>query len=100
MRWEVLPVERLAPWAKINNVDLNGVEVSSLDNSRGSGIIATWASDNGAILINVPQDLVLSLENVWVYARSDKHLLKVLEAVGEYARVRLKIMHSQEIPED
>lgn len=100
MRREVLPAERLAPWARLNNVDLNGVEISSLDNSRGSGIIATWESDNGAILINVPRDLVISLENVWIYARSDKHLLQVLEAVGEYARVRMKITHSQEIPED
>lgn len=73
----------------MNNVDFNGVEVLSLDDDRGSGIVATWGSGDSAILVNIPQDLVLSLENTWIYARSDKHLLQVLEAVGEYARVRL-----------
>ncbi|KAK4696695.1 hypothetical protein P7C71_g1268, partial [Lecanoromycetidae sp. Uapishka_2] len=39
MRRETLPIERLAIWAKINNVDLNGVQISGLDNDRGSGRI-------------------------------------------------------------
>jgi hypothetical protein len=87
MHREVLPVEKLALWAKLNNVDFNGIETSTLDNSRGSALIATWESEDAVVLVNVPQDLVLSLENVWIYARSDKDLLQVLEAVGEYARV-------------
>lgn len=88
MRRETLPVKRLALWARFNSVDFNGVEISSLDD-RGSGITATWDSGDSAILVNVPKDLILSLENMWNYARSDKHLLQALEAVGEYATVRL-----------
>ena len=87
MRRETLPADRLSPWAQLNNVDFNGVEVQSLGDNRGSGLVATWESDNAAILMSIPQDLVLSLENVWTYARSDKHLLQVLEAVDEYSRV-------------
>lgn len=87
MRRESLPIDQLSPWAQLNSVDFNGVEVLSLGDSRGSGLVATWESDNAAILMSIPQDLVLSLENVWTYARSDKHLLQVLEAVDEYSRV-------------
>ena len=86
MRREHLPIDRLAIWSRLNNVDFNGIEALRL-NGKGTGLVATWESDNGAILMNVPRDLVLSLENVWIYAKSDRHLLQVLEAVGEYSRV-------------
>ena len=88
MRREVLPVQALPMWAKLNGVDFNGVEVTPLPGSRGSGLVTrAQRNDRSPILITVPTDLVLSLENVWISAKSDEHLKEVLEAVGEYARV-------------
>lgn len=86
MRREHLPIEQLAPWMQLNGVELNGVAIVTCDN--GSGLVATkQLSDINPILMTVPSTLVLSLENVWVCAKSNKHLLQVLEAVGDYSRV-------------
>lgn len=88
MKREILSIEYLAPWAHLNNIELHGVKVSALPEGRGSGVITTAKkSESDALLMTIPRELVLSLENVWVYAKSDKGLLQVLEAVGEYSRV-------------
>ena len=88
MRRETLPIDHLAVWAQLNGVEYNGVKVSTLPESRGSGLVATRSkSEEDALLLTVPQDLVLSLENVWIYAKSDRHLHQILEAVGEYSKV-------------
>ncbi|KAA6406815.1 MAG: hypothetical protein FRX48_09313 [Lasallia pustulata] len=87
MQRKLLPIETLPAWAELNNVEFDGVKVSSLPAGKGSGVVATAAhSEDGAILMRVPQELVLSLGNVWMYAKSDQHLREVLEATGEYAR--------------
>jgi hypothetical protein len=39
------------------------------------------------ILLEIPSDLVLSLETVQNYAKSDRYLHEVLEAVGNFGRV-------------
>ena len=95
MRRESLTAQSSLPWAKLNNVELNGVKISEspetleLSNSKGSGVFATQNKPvNGAVLMTVPKELILSLDNVWIYAKSDRHLREVLEAVGEYARVQ------------
>lgn len=72
----------------MNNIEFHEVKVCALPEDRDSGVITTAKkSESDAILMNIPRELVLSLENVWVYAKSDKDLLQVLEAVGEYSRV-------------
>ena len=90
MTEESLAIDQLAIWAELNHVDFNGVKACSVANDRGTGLVATWQLQDSAVLLSVPQDLVLSLENVWTYAKSDQHLLQVLEAVGDYSRVNLK----------
>ena len=86
---ELLPIDILPVWSKLNNVDLNGVEVSPLKHMKGSGVIATRElSEEDAILMTVPRELLLSHENVWMYAKADRHLQDLLEAVGEYSRVQ------------
>lgn len=88
MKREALPVDYLAPWARINNVEFHGVKISALPEDRGSGVITTAKkSESDAMLMTIPREIVLSLENVWVYAKADKDLLQVLQAVGEYSRV-------------
>ena len=90
MTEEPLPIDQLAIWAELNNVDFNGVKACSIAEAKGTGLVATWELQDNAVLLKVPRDLVLSLENVWIYAKSDQHLLQVLEAVGDFSRVHLE----------
>lgn len=56
--------------------------------NRGSGLLMTAESSaDNPLLMKVPNELVLSLENVWIYAKSDRYLRQVLEATGDYSRV-------------
>ena len=88
MHRETLPPDSSSPWANLNNIELNGVKISLLQKSRGSGVVATRElSEDNAVLMTIPQELLLSLDNVWVYAKADRYLREVLEAVGDYARV-------------
>lgn len=48
-------------------------------------IATNHTSDDETPLMTVPAHLVLSLENVWIYAKSDRYLKEVLEAVGDYS---------------
>lgn len=85
---ETLCIDQLGLWARLNNIEFNGVKIAALQGDRGSGLVATAErSTNNPLLMTIPKDLVLSLENVWVYAKSDKHLHQILEATGEYTRV-------------
>ena len=85
---ETLPIDQLNAWAQLNNVKINGLKITTLQRDRGSGLVATAErSTNSQLLMTIPNDLVLSLESVWLYAKSDKHLRQVLEATGDYSRV-------------
>lgn len=101
MKREYLPIEALPIWAKLNGVAFHGVEIKRLRTEygvdKGSAVIATSKKTAKAlvegdeiapeILITVPRDLVLSLELVETWAKSDRHLKEVLDAVGDYGRV-------------
>ncbi|KAL9137777.1 MAG: hypothetical protein Q9175_001016 [Cornicularia normoerica] len=87
MHRETLPIDQLGAWIRLNNVKFNGVKITALQGNRGSGLVTTAErSTDNPLLMTVPNDLVLSLETVWVYAKSDKHLRQVLEATGDYSR--------------
>ena len=87
MRRELLPVTALHAWADLNGIDCTGVQVRQMPDERGLGMITT-VEDPGkaAYLVSVPPHLFLTLENIWVFAKSDEHLREVLNAVGEYSR--------------
>ena len=86
---EQLSISSLTAWVRLNSVQLNGVKIASFEDSRGLGVVTTEElSEDNAILMTVPRELLLSLENVWLYAKSDGRLREVLQAAGEYARVR------------
>lgn len=90
MHREILPVEGLGLWAQIYNVTFNGVKIAKTADT-GCGIVATsdlTEQEQDRVLITVPKELVLSLENVWIQAKADQHLRQVLTALGEYGRVR------------
>ncbi|CAD6572123.1 MAG: hypothetical protein ASARMPREDX12_004956 [Alectoria sarmentosa] len=87
MHRETLPVDQLAVWSRLNNVEFNGVKITVVQGNRGSGLVTTAERrDDPFWLMRIPNDLILSLETVWVYAKSDKHLRQVLEATGYYSR--------------
>ncbi|KAL8799398.1 MAG: hypothetical protein Q9182_005916 [Xanthomendoza sp. 2 TL-2023] len=61
--------------------------INQTSDGRGLGLIATkHTSDDKTPLATVPAHLVLCLENVWIHAKSDRHLQEALEAVGDYSR--------------
>ncbi|KAL8769637.1 MAG: hypothetical protein Q9209_004434 [Squamulea sp. 1 TL-2023] len=89
MRREPLSNIELEKWADINDVQRNGVLIGTAEDYRGKAIFASLQSESlneDKALITVPQHLVLSLENVWIYAKSDTQLREVLEAVGDFSR--------------
>lgn len=81
--------EILQAWAKLYHIKFNGTRPAKSSGVKGSGLFATKAiSEPGSVLIKVPRDLILSLENVWVCAKSDLHLREMLEACGDFSRVK------------
>lgn len=94
MRRQTLPLAALPVWAKLNGIEFNGVGIERLTDhgsDKGSTVMAKrdlpGKGENGQLML-VPEDTILSLEAVGNHAKSDKHLREVLEAVGDYARVR------------
>jgi hypothetical protein len=95
MRRTVLPVGKLFAWAKLNGVDFTHVDVKTDIKSndgalKGAGLVSRSgldANENGTVLMSVPTDLILSLEQVERYAAIDKHLKLVLDAAGVFGRV-------------
>jgi hypothetical protein len=90
--WLKWPSAALWSWAKLNGVKFDGINVGSIRGlpERGTGILAARALKGGeeGPLMVIPSNLVLSLEQVEIQAKSDKHLQEILGALGEYARVR------------
>lgn len=97
MRQQDLPIDTLPAWARLNGVSLSGVVFRRLQaddgTDKGCAVVATEARGDGddhshpEVLISVPSDMVLSLESVSNYAKSDRYLREVLEAVGDFGRV-------------
>lgn len=90
--WLKTPVESFPAWAEFQGVAFNDVKIGPLPGfeHRGSTVIATRDLKAGEEdpLIVVPRDLILSLNNIDVFAKADQHLKEVLEALGEFGRVR------------
>jgi len=70
-------------------VQYNGLSVGVIPSheERGSAIRLASSSSEGKPLMLVPKDLIISKENVYLHAKSDKHLREVLEAVGDLGQV-------------
>ncbi len=100
MRRTIIPVEKLFAWGKLNGVEFNKIDVKSDITSKdgatkGAGLFSTCQrslNDHGAVLLSVPQDLVLSREQVDRYAGIDKHLKSVLDAADAFGKVSASIL--------
>jgi uncharacterized membrane protein YidH (DUF202 family) len=98
MKREYLAIEALPAWQRLNGIVSTGVAFQKLGSDehgadKGSAIVATEAKSSNEtdtkpeILLQIPRDLVLSLETVHNYAKSDRYLREVLEAIGDFGRV-------------
>lgn len=105
MKRGYLPLGSLPAWIKLNGIESNGVTFQQLGSSesgadKGNALVAIenkFSSESDVspeILLRVPSDLVLSLETVHDYSKSDHHLREVLEAVGDFGRVGSKSLKS------
>lgn len=90
----LLSIEALPAWARLNGIKFNDIEFQKLE--FGSGIVATAdkeysslqeAEEKPEILVTVPPDMVLSLDLVHDFAKSDPYLKGVLEASGDFGSV-------------
>lgn len=93
MKREYLSIDSLPAWARLNGVSVSGVAFKRLQTDdgtdKGSAIIAAEGKQNTSkdVLLQIPSDLILSLEAVNTYAKSDRYLREVLEAVGNFGKV-------------
>lgn len=101
MKRDYLSLETLSAWTKLNDISVHGVAFQKIQaedgTDKGSAIVATQNKSNDEtqtkgsspeILLRIPADMVLSLQLVETHAKADRHLRDVLEAVGEFGRVR------------
>lgn len=88
MHLEKLPVSAILEWIKLNDISFNGVNISDLRSDIGLGVVGDGGnSERTGPLMLVPADLILSVQNIFIFAKSDQHLREVLEAAGDYSRV-------------
>ena len=98
MKREYLPLNSLPAWAKLNGVVSKGITFRTLGSAesstdKGNAITATVDMSNNdtdtaaEALLCIPRDLILSLETVHDYSKSDRDLREVLEAIGDFGRV-------------
>ncbi|KAH7385898.1 hypothetical protein BKA66DRAFT_440560 [Pyrenochaeta sp. MPI-SDFR-AT-0127] len=88
--WLKEPIDALPTWAAFHGVTFNGVKVGPLPGfeDRGSTIIADRELQGGKVeaLLVVPKELIISRENIDLFAKADRHLRELLEAIGEFGR--------------
>lgn len=89
--WLKQPIDTLPTWATFHGVSFNGIKISPLPGfeDRGSTVIADRALEGGKAvpLLVVPKELIISRQNIELFAKSDRHLREVLEAIGDFGRV-------------
>ncbi|KAL2357221.1 hypothetical protein BJ546DRAFT_434674 [Cryomyces antarcticus] len=88
--WLKLPITALKPWAALNGVFFNGIEIGPLPGheERGSTVIAQKgiAGDDTEPLMVVPRDFIVSLEAVQEHAKLDRDFKEMLDAIGDFGR--------------
>lgn len=92
MKREYVSIESLPAWARLNGVSVSSIAFRRLQSDgtdKGSAIVAEGKQDSSSkdVLLQIPSDLILSLEAVDTYAKSDRYLREVLEAVGGFGKV-------------
>ncbi|KAF1836283.1 SET domain-containing protein [Decorospora gaudefroyi] len=88
--WLKEPIDVLPKWATFHGVAFNGVKVGPLPGfeERGSTVITDQKIEGGDSepLLVVPKDLIISRQNINLFAKSDHHLRELLDALGDLGR--------------
>ncbi|KAF1927711.1 SET domain-containing protein [Didymella exigua CBS 183.55] len=88
--WLKQPIDTLSTWATFHGVSFNGIKIGPLPGfeDRGSTVIADRKLEGGKVepLLVVPKELIISRQNIELFAKSDRHLREVLEAAGDFGR--------------
>ena len=96
--WLKQPIEALPTWATFHGIKFNNVKVGPLPGyeERGSTVIADQKLQGGNVepLLVVPKELIISRQNIDLVSKSDHHLRELLEALGDFGRVRYKFSNS------
>ena len=88
MQYASFSASQLSSWALLNNVELRGVRVQSdiLSEdgiSKGGGLVATSEHGEGESLLIVPQDVIISKEQINACARTDVKLRELLATLAD-----------------
>ncbi|KAI9734604.1 MAG: hypothetical protein M1834_002205 [Cirrosporium novae-zelandiae] len=92
MKRQYISVDVLPAWAKLNDVAFRGVQVKQQlvhqGMDKGSAVVAEreLQTRDDSLLMIIPKEMILSLDAVVEYGKSDKHLREVLEAMGTFGR--------------
>ncbi|CUS14122.1 unnamed protein product [Tuber aestivum] len=88
MQCETLPTSSLAPFIRLNNISLNGIETARIGGQpidAGIGIKHTPTTyDPSRPFLKIGADLVVCAKTVEEYAKADVHLAEALAAAGEF----------------
>ncbi|OAL44570.1 SET domain-containing protein [Pyrenochaeta sp. DS3sAY3a] len=88
--WLKQPIEALPRWATFHGVAFNGVKVGPLPGfeDRGSTVIAQHDLGDGIVepLLVIPKELIISRQNIELFAKSDRQLHELLESLEDFGR--------------
>lgn len=88
--WLSRPIDALPRWAEFNGVKFNNIRVGPIPGleHHGSTVIANRDLNGGQEdpVMFVPKELIVSRQNIELFAKSDQHLREVLQAVGDFGR--------------
>lgn len=92
MRYGSLSIDKLQPWAVLNDVDfpIASITANVLDqngNSKGGGLVAKHAASAGQLLLKVPAGLVTSRNQVEQCMKTDTNLHALMQATVDFAKV-------------
>lgn len=83
-----LSVDSLPVWASLNDVHLSDVKIGALG-EKGQGIVSTGSvavndglAEDSPALVRVPHDIVLCEDVIEGYAKGDRRLKEIFDAMG------------------
>ncbi|KAF2122867.1 hypothetical protein BDV96DRAFT_561538 [Lophiotrema nucula] len=88
--WLKRPVDAFPTWAEFHGATFNNIRFGPIPGleHRGSTVIANRDISGKAEepLMTVPKDLIVSKQNIELFAKADHRLREVLDAIGEFAQ--------------
>lgn len=77
-----LPIESFPAWALLQDVEFDDVVIAQTPD-KGYGLVSNKELEQETIVLRVPKDLLLSVDQVEQYAKVDSNFRGLLEAFGQ-----------------